>query len=507
MFHLYHFFFLFNERKKSLKKSGPFFQKKKFGKMKKKRDDPELSQVPCSALPQKYQPFLSGQNVHMEMPSFVSKHPEIAAGVIAIRPLVEMMCSSIAATKKLYREHRDGGVRPLKLELEARFGRLYTPPATFSKNNTKEKFFPGVPPEFHNAITELLARGEDWVIEDEDWVEIHDFFFKLEGNMTARSSVSFHYCPPHLMEKHRPAEASVSDNSAESSGTKVSKRQKKYQQQLQQKSNVAVILGTTDTSGDMYLFEENQNEKQTPSLEKDEKNDTEEPVSRPRDPPLLEIEKTVRNMIESKIKDHGQHVIHIETIIKDKKGSVDLRALGPVAESVPDVRVSFSHEIDLKPSEIPAVVNPTFVRIKQRRSFRYKTWRYDLTRTWDANSLAEASQKQARGDPPVYEVELELVDPESYIASDPDISPVYIATSMLLKLLDLVRVINQVSEYQAPEKPPRKKRSKNSDNPFLDDFYALQKAVTSSSDEEEEVSDRKRNCPFRWIAASVPFKK
>lgn len=95
-------------------------------------------------------------------------------------------------------------------------------------------------------------------------------------------------------------------------------------------------------------------------------------------------------------------------------------------------RIAFATETPLVP---PSMCNPTFVRIKQRRSFRdvrhgSTVWRYELSKTWSGKSRSEVERRQ-HVSPPVYEVECELVDDSGqYLASRDD---AYIAKSVMLK--------------------------------------------------------------------------
>lgn len=83
----------------------------------------------------------------------------------------------------------------------------------------------------------------------------------------------------------------------------------------------------------------------------------------------------------------------------------------------------------------PVVVRPMHVRIKQRKSFIYKTpdnavtWRYDFSMCWEGKTKLEAEIAQ-QNNMTVYEFEIELVDFHE------DICPKYLAESLLLKIRD-----------------------------------------------------------------------
>lgn len=80
------------------------------------------------------------------------------------------------------------------------------------------------------------------------------------------------------------------------------------------------------------------------------------------------------------------------------------------------VRVVESMESTVKADELPIVVTPTHVRIKQRKQFTLASktckgaeWRFELTRVWTGETREEAEQQQKqKGTNCVCEVELEF---------------------------------------------------------------------------------------------------
>ena len=100
---------------------------------------------------------------------------------------------------------------------------------------------------------------------------------------------------------------------------------------------------------------------------------------------------------------------------------------------VADVRVSLS--LESPAADLPQLVKPYMLRFKQRRSFHVRGWRYDLTKTWQAATRQEMEAKQEQQ--PVCEVEIECADPVGCL-SKPYHTNEYMATSLLLKMLDLL---------------------------------------------------------------------
>ena len=97
------------------------------------------------------------------------------------------------------------------------------------------------------------------------------------------------------------------------------------------------------------------------------------------------------------------------------------------------IRACVSTEQDVALSDLPKVVNPKCVRIKQRRTFIKHPWRFDCTMSWLGTTRTEAERAQ-RTQPPVFELELELLSDADYLAKK---SNLYIAASALIKITDL----------------------------------------------------------------------
>lgn len=101
-----------------------------------------------------------------------------------------------------------------------------------------------------------------------------------------------------------------------------------------------------------------------------------------------------------------------------------------------DARVTLNKEIPVKTNQL-VPCQPTHVRIKQRKTYKMTHWQWDLSRVWAGNTRLEAEQQQ-RNAAPIYELELELINPDDLFKAH---STSYIAESLLLKLGSLVRII------------------------------------------------------------------
>ena len=137
----------------------------------------------------------------------------------------------------------------------------------------------------------------------------------------------------------------------------------------------------------------------------------------------------------------------VAAVIKHKIGCVkifDAMSHKPGTKGV-GARVVLSREQPVDLNTLPPVLQPDYVRIKQRRSFLVSctadaahSWRYDFTMTWGGATKSEA-ERAMREITPVYEIEIESPG-EEFIKSHP-LS--YIATSIALKVADFVRTIEK----------------------------------------------------------------
>lgn len=108
----------------------------------------------------------------------------------------------------------------------------------------------------------------------------------------------------------------------------------------------------------------------------------------------------------------------------------------------PDIRISLSLEQEIDDDKIPEMVHPTFVRIKQRKTYLYAphgfakpVWRFDMTMSWCGDTKSDAEKTQ-RNEAPIYEIECECLAPTAYRLHKHE-QEKYVAKSLLLKLLDL----------------------------------------------------------------------
>lgn len=108
-----------------------------------------------------------------------------------------------------------------------------------------------------------------------------------------------------------------------------------------------------------------------------------------------------------------------------------------------DVRISLNTEEPVDESLLPATIVPTFVRLKNRKSYLYRPkeyenaiWRYDISVCWEGLSQSEVEKKQ-KMDPGRIEIECEIINPTEYMntAGHDDL---YVSTSLLLKIRDLL---------------------------------------------------------------------
>jgi len=106
-----------------------------------------------------------------------------------------------------------------------------------------------------------------------------------------------------------------------------------------------------------------------------------------------------------------------------------------------DVRTALNFEEVLVESTLPARIEPNLVRIKSRKSFLYgrnrdsePLWSYDMSKVWTAATKSRAEEDQLKDHNTVYDVELELLNPEKYMQVTKQ-DEMFTASSLLLKIV------------------------------------------------------------------------
>ena len=138
-----------------------------------------------------------------------------------------------------------------------------------------------------------------------------------------------------------------------------------------------------------------------------------------------------RQVRQSRICNTKDCRIDIQSVHKERKASACVPLGASRGDSAQDpfhmiptgvdtMRISYSTEIPVNKLIFPDIVLPTYVRIKQRRSFVLESsalegagWRFDLSRTW-SGCTREAAEQSQHNSPPVCEVELEWVPPMNF---------------------------------------------------------------------------------------------
>lgn len=122
-------------------------------------------------------------------------------------------------------------------------------------------------------------------------------------------------------------------------------------------------------------------------------------------------------------------------MIKESIQTVDLDARkGQMVVEVPALRIQLSKETMVE--NVPMATKQTFARIKYRKVFRARQYSYMLTKSWEGSTLDDAEGKQKRGEPPHFEVEVELSHPEEELIKKKE-DGLAIATNLMLKVLSM----------------------------------------------------------------------
>jgi hypothetical protein len=85
---------------------------------------------------------------------------------------------------------------------------------------------------------------------------------------------------------------------------------------------------------------------------------------------------------------------------------------------------------------IPETITPSVVRIKKRKTFTKNAWKFVVSKIWKGTSRSSAENAQSMGDT-VYDIEIEF-KPDAAYWGVPRHTSTYVATSMLMKLVDIL---------------------------------------------------------------------
>lgn len=106
-----------------------------------------------------------------------------------------------------------------------------------------------------------------------------------------------------------------------------------------------------------------------------------------------------------------------------------------------DVRTALNFEEVLSETALPNRIEPNLVRIKSRKSFLYgrnrdsePLWSYDMSKVWCAGTKSRAEEDQLKDHNTVYDIELELLNPEKYMQVTKQ-DEMFAASSLLLKMV------------------------------------------------------------------------
>lgn len=106
-----------------------------------------------------------------------------------------------------------------------------------------------------------------------------------------------------------------------------------------------------------------------------------------------------------------------------------------------DIRTALNFEEVLVESTLPTRIEPNMVRIKSRKSFLYgrnrdsePLWSYDMSKVWCAGTKSRAEEDQLKDQNTVYDIELELLNPEKYMQVTKQ-DEMFAASSLLLKMV------------------------------------------------------------------------
>jgi len=136
--------------------------------------------------------------------------------------------------------------------------------------------------------------------------------------------------------------------------------------------------------------------------------------------------------------------VHTEHTQKDRVRNFDFCTLAcDKTTETTDLRLALNVEHRVQQSRVPDDVDPTEVHIKCRKSYRYAptnwdspVWEYSLTKRWTGPTLTAAMEARKKSEP-VFEVEIECIDP-TYMANHDACD---VAVKLLHKIVDVLSAV------------------------------------------------------------------
>lgn len=141
---------------------------------------------------------------------------------------------------------------------------------------------------------------------------------------------------------------------------------------------------------------------------------------------------------------HGE-IKRVECTHKEVVCNHDYRTvpLSSTMQVAADIRIALNVEHAIPECDIPEITEPALVHLKTRKLYYYAptsydapVWCYVLTKRWVGKTLRDAKRSQVH-DVPVYEIELECLNPDYLSAFDPG----QVAAKLLYKACDVLEII------------------------------------------------------------------
>lgn len=136
---------------------------------------------------------------------------------------------------------------------------------------------------------------------------------------------------------------------------------------------------------------------------------------------------------------YDSNAMSITTETTEKKlMSAAVDCMHKINDDIGNMHVRISLKTENVINDVSSAVNPTLVRIKQRRRFvtENNIWGFDFSMTWSGQTKSDAEYAQMHHDA-VFEIECELLENEQYLMNRTD---EHVAASLLLKMKDLLPI-------------------------------------------------------------------
>lgn len=128
---------------------------------------------------------------------------------------------------------------------------------------------------------------------------------------------------------------------------------------------------------------------------------------------------------------HISNTVSVTHMTTDRLETLELKLM-----NYGRARASVQVDTVVDSADIPETVTPSMARVRKRKTFSKSPWRFVVSKMWKGATRSLAEKAQCAGDT-LYNIEIEFMPDASYWDM-PRHTSTYVATSMLMKMVDIV---------------------------------------------------------------------